>query len=221
MKLDTLFRTLLPGALCLGLAACDGDSTTADAGAGDGGVTADAGTTVRLDSTAKIEAFLTGRTLTMEGSNIPSHPNGYASNTNFGQATQCYNKTIMTYSSGQLSVTTTLGTLTGAPNTGDVGTCDTSTVLGSPLVFASTAVLIENVSGDADCFDISVTYPGFAQEGRGRVAADKQSVILELFFKDQATGHRCAAGAVGAATVQLRGAAFTGNAQQVYAVTTN
>ncbi|MGC3999900.1 MAG: hypothetical protein QM767_21650 [Anaeromyxobacter sp.] len=88
------------------------------------------------------------------------------------------------------------------------------------LPFSSTNVLIENVAGNATCFDVTVTYTGFAQEGRGRFLDDGDTLELELFFSGQATGHRCADGAVGEATVTLNAAAFTGNAVQTYRITT-
>ena len=40
------------------------------------------------NTVAKINAFLEGKTMVMEGSDIPSHPLGYDENTNFGAATQ-------------------------------------------------------------------------------------------------------------------------------------
>jgi hypothetical protein len=98
---------------------------------------------------------------------------------------------------------------------GDTGTCDHATPAGE-LTFDSTAILIENVT--ADCFDFTATYVGFAQEGRGKLTDNGATLSLEIFFKDQATGHRCGDGAVGEATVQLNGAPFVGDAVQVYTV---
>jgi hypothetical protein len=175
-------------------------------------------TVVKWDTAAAITNWLEGKSMVMTGADIPSHPNGFTEKMNLGASTQCYNKTTIGVLSGNFNVTTLLGTLNGAPNKYDVGTCDRSTVLGSPLTFSSTALLVENVQGNATCFDITATYAGFKQEGRGKISADGKTVTLELFFGGQATGHRCAAGAVGAATVTLNGAAFTGNAQQIYRI---
>jgi hypothetical protein len=86
------------------------------------------------------------------------------------------------------------------------------------LSFNSTAVLVENPATDCSCFDITITFAGFSQEGRARVASGGGSVDMELFFGGQATGHRCADGAVGASSVTLNGTAFTGDAVQTYQV---
>ncbi len=170
---------------------------------------------------AAIETFLDGKTVTMKGSDIPSHPNGYDENTNFGAATQCYAKTTIIITTGlKFSVTSDLGTLNGAPNTGDKGTCDHNTVA-SVRTFDSTTVAIDNVAKDGSCFDITATYSGFKQEGRAMISADGKTLKMELFFEGQATGHRCADGAVGAKTVTLKGAAFTGDAVQVYQIATS
>jgi hypothetical protein len=86
------------------------------------------------------------------------------------------------------------------------------------LTFDSTAVLFENFKNNGACFDMTATYSAFQQEGRGSISADVKTLTLELFFKDQATGHRCADGDVGAPTIKLPGAMFTGNAKQVYTI---
>ena len=62
----------------------------------------------------------------MDGANIPSHPNGYNQNINYGSATQCYQKVEMNVSGGNFAVTSTLGTLRDAPTVGSAGTCDAS-----------------------------------------------------------------------------------------------
>ncbi|APR75172.1 putative lipoprotein [Minicystis rosea] len=167
------------------------------------------------DTADKINTYLDGKTLTMSGADIPTDPNGYNENVNFGQASQCYASVVMTPTAAMWHVDSTLGTLNDAPNTGDKGTCDHGTP-GQKLSFDSTAILIENVT--ADCFDFTATYVGFSQEGRGQIAADGKTLKLELFFGGQATGHRCGDGAVGAKTVKIKGADFTGNAVQVYKV---
>jgi len=184
------------------LAACGGDD--------DSGPTAPT-----LDTAAAINTYLGGKTWKMSGNDIPTHPNGFNENTNFGASTQCYNETVIQTNANWI-VTSKLGTLSGAPTVGSTGTCDNSTALGSPLTFTSTAILVENVTGNGECFDVTATYTGFSQQGRAKFSADGKTLTMELFFGGQATGHRCANGAVGAATVTLNGSAFTGNAQQVY-----
>jgi hypothetical protein len=191
-------------------------STSSAGGAGSTGSTGTGGTVENPYTTAeKINAYLDGKTLTMAGADIPTDPNGYNENYNFATATQCYNQVVMKPSSALWHVESTLGTLNGAPNKGDKGTCDHAAA-GMMLSFDSTAILIENVS--ESCFDFTATYVGFGQEGRGKIAADGKTVSLELYFKDQATGHRCADGAVGAQTVKVSGADFKGNAVQVYQI---
>lgn len=202
MKRITLAVLLLAAASC---GDDDGGSSTPDAGA-------------TLDTPAKIFSFLDGKTIKMTGADIPSHPNGYNEDTNFGAATQCYLSVQIATAAGNFTVTSALGTLEGAPTTGTTGTCNHALQNGNPLTFPSTTVLIENVKPNGECFDITATYPGFVQEGRGKISPDGKKVTLELFFTTQATGHRCAAGAVGAATVTLNGQPFAGNAQQVYTV---
>lgn len=184
-----------------------------------GSVTATASVTVtKLDSASAINTYLEGKTMVMTGLDIPTYPNGFNENVNYGASTQCYNKTTIAIASGTWNVTTLLGTLNGAPNVGNTGTCDRTTVKGSPLTFSSTTVGISNVSGQATCFDVDVNYGSFEQNGRGSISADGQTVTMELFFKNQALHHRCADGVPGTAGVTLNGAAFTGNAKQVYRI---
>jgi hypothetical protein len=171
----------------------------------------------KFDTAEKIRTHLEGKALVMEGINIPSHPNGYNEDTNFGSATQCYEKVTMSVSGGNFAVTSTLGTLRDAPNAGNTGTCE-PVALGTPLTFTSTAVLIENVKGDGECFDISVTYPSFRQVGRASLSDEGRTLALELYFDSQAAGATCEAGLVGSRTVRLNNADFTGNAVQTYSV---
>jgi hypothetical protein len=171
-----------------------------------------------LTTPAGINAFLNGKTLLMEGENIPSHPNGFNEDQNFGAATQCYQSTEIEVSTNW-TVTSQLATLEDAPDPADIGTCNHELPLGTPLVFISTTVLIENVEGNGDCFDVTVTYPGFTQEGRAAFNADATQLTMELFFSGQATGHRCADGDVGEpGTVTLNTFAFTGDAVQTYEI---
>lgn len=197
-------KILFAAIAAVSVSACGSDSTTVDP--------------PTLTTASAINTYLDGKTWVMTGANIPSHPNGYNQNVNFGSATQCYNKTTIAISSGVWNVTSLLGTLQNAPSAGNVGTCDNATVVGNPAAFSSTNVLVENVQGNATCFDITVTYTGFGQEGRASFSEDGKTLKMELFFAGQATGHRCANGAVGAATVTLGGGAFTGNAVQTYAL---
>src|SRR5262245_47533492 len=92
---------------------------------GSGGTGGSTGTV--LDSTDKINAYLEGKTLTMSGDQIPTHPNGYDENVNFGSATQCYSKVTIGIMAGTWNVSSDLGTLNGAPNQGETGMCDHNT----------------------------------------------------------------------------------------------
>lgn len=191
----------------LGLVGCGGDTTTPG--------TTDTGP--KYNTADKISTYLEGKTLTMTGDNIPSFPNGYDEDINYGSATQCYQSVTMKVAGGIYNVTSVLGTLRDAASIGAKGTCDHATKA-NELNFSSTAVLIENVKEDGSCFDVTYTYTGFKQVGRGQITQDGQTLKLELFFENQATGIRCADGAVGAPTVIKGGTAFTGNAVQVYTI---
>ncbi len=171
-----------------------------------------------LTSEAQILAFLDGKTITMPAAAVPSHPNGFDQNVNFGQATQCIHEVQMSVAGGAFRVATSMGTLNGAPEVEDVGSCDRDTPDGNELTFDTTAARIENVRDDGGCFDITLTYAGFGQEGRGAVSADRTEIRLELFFRDQAVGHRCADGDVGEPTITLNQETFTGDAVQRYRV---
>ncbi|MBN1203976.1 MAG: hypothetical protein JXB05_03500 [Myxococcaceae bacterium] len=164
----------------------------------------------KFDTAENIRNYLDGKSLLMEGANIPSHPNGFNEDVDYGAYTQCYQKVQMSVSGGNFNVTSTLGTVRN-------GACDHDAVSGTQN-FLSTAVLIENVKADASCFDISVSYNGFSQVGRGKMSEDGKTLTLELYFGGQASGATCEAGAVGSQTVTLNTQAFTGNAQQVYTV---
>lgn len=173
------------------------------------------GSGVVLDTPEKINAFLEGKKLTMSGDQIPSHPNGFNENVNLGSATQCYSKVEISVAAGTWNVNSDLGTLKNAPMQGDTGMCDHAAVAGN-VMFSSTAVAIDNAA--ATCFDITVTYNGFTQEGRGRFSSDAKALDLELFFGGQAANHRCGDGAVGDKTVKLNGMDFTGDAVQSYTI---
>lgn len=193
-----------------GFTACGSQTMTPDSG------TADAGAP-DYSTPSRISAHLEGKTMVMEGADIPTSPNGFNENIDFGASTQCYQKVAIATLAGQFTVTSDLGTLNRNGDGGIVGTCDRTT-RSNVASFTSTAVLIENVSNNGECFDITSTYTGFKQEGRGSISADGKTVTLELFFA--ASGHRCVDGAVGSTGVQLATAngpvPFTGNAKQIY-----
>lgn len=200
------------------LTACGQPMPTTDAGVNDAGV-ADAGSGNDFSTSAKILAYLEGKTMVMTGTDIPSHPNGFNENFNFGANTQCYHKVSIATLASNFQVTSDLGTFNATPDAGIAGMCDRAT-RSNTVSFTSSAVLIENVSNNGACFDITSTYTGFSQQGRGSISADGKTVTLELFFA--ASGHRCADGAVGATGVQLATSGgpvpFTGNGKQVYRI---
>lgn len=205
-------KKLLFAALALTVVACGSTTSNGDAG-------------TDLSDGTKVLGFLEGKTMVMEGADIPAYPNGFSENVNFGSVTQCYHKTTIQTLDHNFNVATQFGTLQNAPTLYSVGTCDRTTVAGNQS-FTSTAVLVDNVQNNADCFDITATYTGFSQEGRGKISADGKTVTLELYFPTKAAGYRCVNGAVGsgslAVTAQADGGTattpFTGNAQQVYRV---
>lgn len=199
--------------LCtLGLVGCPGpNNNNPDAGTG-----SDAGVEPKYNTASKIFTYLEGKTMVMQGDNIPSHPNGISENLLFDPSTQCYNKVTMTMAAQNLSVTSVRAVVEGATNPGDIGDCNRDNIRDTLAPFTSTVVNIENVKEDGSCFDITATYNGFSQSGRGMITEDGSTVNLELYFS--ATGHRCADGAVGAPTVKLNGADFTGDAVQTYIV---
>jgi len=210
-KMNCLFA--LP--LAAGLAACGGDDTNNNNNNNtNNNNTTNNNTNCDLTTSAGVLACMEGKTYYMAGSNIPTHPNGYSQDVNFGAATQCYFSTTIAVANGVLNVTAELGVLSGAPMTLDVGTCDTSMKSGVDFMATSQAVLIENTT--ADCFDIEVNYGDYAQQGRGKLNADGSQMSLELYFKDDATGYKCADGAVGSGAATVRTAEFTGDAEQVY-----
>jgi hypothetical protein len=175
----------------------------------------DSGSTFDVDSASDILDYLEGKTLTMEGAAIPSHPFGFDERTNLGANTQCYQRVTLGQSGGNWAFETVHGTLNDAPNVNDTGTCD-HTTSSRQLTVVSTALGFENVM--SSCFDVTITFNNFGWEGRGTFSADGRALSLELYFPNQASGHRCANGAVGSATVQVNGTPFTGNAVQAFTV---
>lgn len=200
----------------LTLVACGSTSTT-DAGVVDSGVP-DAGPK-DFSTSAKILGYLEGTTMVMTGADIPTSPNGFNENLNFGTNTQCYNKVSIQTLASNFIVTSDLGQFNATPDAGIAGMCD-RTIKTNTQSFTSTTVLIENVANNGECFDITVTYSGFSQSGRGKIAADGKTVTLELYFA--AAHNRCADGAVGATGVTLSTQSgpvpFTGDAKQVYRI---
>lgn len=205
-------KKLMTAAVALFVAACGG-TTTVDAG-------------LPYDTSAKILDYLEGKTMTMQGDDIPTDPNGFNENVNYGASTQCYHSTKITTTGANFAVSTVLGQLNsldgGAVALFGVGKCD-RTAMGNTVAFTSNTLVVDKVQGNAACFDILATYTGFAQEGRGSIAADGKTVTLELFFKDKTIGHSCADGAVGSNTVKFASAdggttPFAGKGLQVYRI---
>lgn len=177
--------------------------------------------TPNLSTAQGILTFLEGKTLTMRGDDIPTHPNGFSEDINFGASSQCYQSVTMSVQGGNFRVDSVPGTIEGAPNAGQQGTCNPD-LPQNALSFTSTVVSIESVSANGECFDVAFTFPGFRQVGRGSFSADQRRLDLELFFEGGATGANCAAGGVGSATVNQviggQSAAFTGSAVQSYVI---
>lgn len=212
--------------------ACGDDTPDPDAGMVDtdagsnpdaGNGPADSGTAADLNSPTRILAFLEGKTLTMEGNNIPTHPNGFSQDFDFGAATQCYNQTTISIAGGNFSITSIAGTLVGAaPAT----TCDRSMPGATIGPFTSNTVTINNVNAPrADCFDVQIDFTGFTQVGRAKFAPDLSQVWMELYFAaNSPSGHTCADGAVGpqtgavTQTIQGNVLPFTGDAVQKYVI---
>jgi len=196
------------------------------AGGSAAGGSAAGGTALMLDTPQRILTFLEGKTLTMEGANIPTHPNGFNENVNFGASTQCYQRTVIRVMASEFQVTSVPGTLNsldgGALMTGQVGRCDRTMRGPMDNMFTSMGVTLSNVQGNATCFDVDVNYGVFRQEGRATIAADGSTITMELFFQNGAVNHRCANGAVGATGVQLvvmgNMIPFTGDAKQKYVI---
>jgi hypothetical protein len=177
---------------------------------------------VKYATVAAVNAALEGKTLVMEGTNIPAYPQGIPEGMNLGAATQCYHKVTMTIAGNKPTVAPQMGTLQNAPSVGNMGTCDRATMSATPTPYVATEVLIENVAADGTCFDVRYTYNGFAQEGRGQISQDGKTLKLEIFFAGKAQNAKCANGPVGTTGVLVDiGAgpkALLGNATQVYSI---
>jgi hypothetical protein len=193
--------------LCtLGVVGCGEDTT---------GPTTDTGP--KYNTADKVRTYLEGKTMVMEGNNIPTDPNGINENVLADPITQCYNKVTMRMAAGQLTVSSVRAVVENPQGQFNIGDCNRDNVRDT-VEFTSTNVNIENARPDGTCFDITATYVGFAQEGRAKIAQDGKTMELELYFQGFATGHRCADGDVGAKTVKQRGVAFAGNAVQTYVI---
>lgn len=170
----------------------------------------------KLDSQSSILAFLEGKTLVMEGDNIPSHPLSLDEDIDWGSASQCFQKVTIGVGGNNFHVTSIPGTILNSPGVGKPGsTCDHAAAQNA-LVFDSKAVTLSNITAGGSCFEVLVDYGSFKQEGRASISSDKKKLSMELYFETKATGWHCADGAVGAKTVSISGVAFTGNAVQVY-----
>jgi hypothetical protein len=200
------------------------DGGTADAGAAMDGGSIDSG--IDLSTGAKVLAYLEGKTMVMEGDDIPPFPHGYSENMNLGSVTQCYHQTSILAFDDSWTLMSQLGTLQNAPTLYSLGTCDRTTASTSLAPYSSTDILVDHVQGNADCFDITTTFTGFMTEGRGKISVDGTTVTLEIYFAGKAANHRCINGAVGTGvlfvTHQADGGvsttAFAENAQQVYRI---
>ncbi|MCU0696887.1 MAG: hypothetical protein MUC96_10190 [Myxococcaceae bacterium] len=209
-----------------GTAGGSGGGTAGGSGGGTAGGSG-GGAAIQLDTPQRILNFLEGKTLTMEGMNIPTHPNGISENLNLGGNSQCYQKTVIRVMAGQFQVTSTPATINsldgGTLMVGQVGRCDRTVRGPMDLSFNSSGVTFANVQGNATCFDVDVNYGVFRQEGRASINAAGTEITMELFFQNGAVNHRCANGAVGSAgvvqVVMGNMIPFTGNAQQKYVIT--
>lgn len=197
--------------LCtLGLMGCGDDKT--------GTTNPPPDTGPKYNTADKVRTFLEGKTLVMEGANIPAYPNGINEDLLYDPSTQCYNKVTIQVANSNFTVTSVRAVVEGTSTQGTVGNCNRANIRDTLPPFTSTTVSIDNVKEDGTCFDVTATYNGFTQEGRGLITQDGTQVKMELYFSGLATGHRCADGAVGAKTVKIRGVDFTGDAVQTYVV---
>ncbi|RYZ40892.1 MAG: hypothetical protein EOO71_14165 [Myxococcaceae bacterium] len=172
----------------------------------------------KLDTPSNILAFLEGKTLVMEGDNIPSHPLSLDEDINWGSASQCFQKVTIGVGGNNFHVSSIPGTIRESSGVGQPGsTCDHAAPQNA-LVFDSKAVTLSNIAADGSCFEVLVDYGSFKQEGRASFSSDKKKLSMELYFEARATGWHCADGAVGAKTVSVSGVAFTGNSVQAYVI---
>jgi hypothetical protein len=204
----------------LTLAACGGPATLPDAGttAPDAGV--DAGLVMDFSTGRKVLTFLEGKTLVMSGADIPSSPNGLSETFDLGANTQCYRAITLRVSDGGVAATIEAGHLTRGAD-GGADACD-HTVTTDTATYTSRSLLLDNAVDNGRCFDVTIDYAAFGEEGRGRIAPDGTTVTLELYFRGKALHHRCDDGELGAPTVELlvggTPVPFSGDALQRYRV---
>lgn len=218
--------------LAVALCACPPMEPTVDAGPEadaeaevDGGPEVDAGPKLDLATGRKILAFLGGKTLVLSGTDLPPFPFGIAESAALGANTQCYRAITTRVANGAFETTVEAGALVGASDGGS--RCDHTTTTATSK-YTSTSVLVDNVADNAGCFDLTVDYGAFGEEGRGRLAPDGTWIALELYFTGKAARHRCEDGAVGAGSVELlvgqpdagvgRVLHLSGNSVQVYRI---
>ncbi|HZI03508.1 MAG TPA: hypothetical protein VEZ71_05770, partial [Archangium sp.] len=78
----------------------------------------------KYNTADKVRTFLEGKTLVMEGNNIPTSPNGISEDLLFDPSTQCYNKVTMQVASGNISVTSVRAVVEGTSTQGTLGNCN-------------------------------------------------------------------------------------------------
>src|SRR5262245_48501328 len=79
------------------------------------------GSAPEVATVGDVYGLLESKTWMMAPADIPSHPNGYDQNINYGQATQCLHEASMIVQNRSFTINSTLGTLKNAPSSGDVG----------------------------------------------------------------------------------------------------
>lgn len=200
----------------------------------DSGHPVDAGKSVELlDTPSHIMSFLRDKTLTMSGAGIPQYPNGMNEDEYVGLASQCYHKVVIQVLGSSFDYVAQRASIHGADGGSlplfGLGKCDhISNDSLSDLQVISTSVVISNVKGNAECFDIDINYSSsLSQEGRGSIIDG--SVNLELYYKGRAVFDRCANGNPGSGSaMKLIGnidggviAPFGGDSVQRYTVSSN
>lgn len=206
------------------LTACGGSSQP-DAGlledAGfleDAGLVEDAGVVMDFSTGRKILTYLEGKTMVMTGPDIPSSPHGLSEAFDLGANTQCFRAITLRMTGGAFASRVELGRL-APPADGGAAFCD-HTLTTVTATYTSKAVLVDNVQDNGRCFDITIDYTTFGEEGRGKMSPDGGLVTLELYYRGKATQHRCEDGPVGAPNVHLLvgGASvpFSGSSLEVY-----
>ncbi|MEL6546408.1 MAG: hypothetical protein AAFQ82_17410 [Myxococcota bacterium] len=192
---------LLAGAtaLVLSLAACGDDEETDNTNTNNNNNNSQA---LDFSSQTAILSFLDGKTMVMEGANVPA---GLKI-----PITGCIDRTEIDIVSETLTVTSDVGAVVG-------DACDFTSVSTADS-FVSTAVSFTNVASDGSCFDVEITYPGLAQEGRGAINADGTEFLFEVFAVNTFGGIRCSDGNPGDDTVTFGGNATPTDVLQTYVI---